>query len=246
MRELTTNSALLLSRDVISMFNYGPNGSGKTTMLKTVPDVYTIFTEQPSLGLALSGFPVKGVVVETFEELRRVTREIVEGKRAKDAKSIALDSLSDITPLVTYDHLKAERNPKNRTEWFDIKEHLKRFLIAEFLRPIIEVAKKNVYVTARAIVDTDEDTKITAGVPETIGQFRYMVRGLFDICVYSEQTVRAVKGNNVPLWELHTVQRNLFFAKDALGICESVEAPDFNAIYERFKTKKAEVLAASK
>jgi energy-coupling factor transporter ATP-binding protein EcfA2 len=246
MKELTTNSALLISRESISMLNYGPNGSGKTTMLKTVPGVYTFFTEQPSLGLALSGFPVKGVVVETFEELRRVTREIVQGTRAKDAQSIALDSLSDITPLVIYDRLKEQRNPKNRSEWFDIKEHLKRFLISEFLRPLVEVAKKNVYVTARAMVDTDEDTKVTAGVPETIGQFRFMVRGLFDVCVYSEQTVRAVKGNNVPLWELHTVQRGLFFAKDALAICAPIEPPDFNAIFEKFKSRKAAVLAESK
>lgn|SRR3990172_2462345 len=245
MIRLTTNKALLESKTTISMLNYGPNGSGKTYMIGTVPNPYNLFTERAAYGLAMKGFPVKGAVVETFEELRTEVKAIVDGKAAVGFDSICLDSLSELSGLVIKSVLGADREPKGMSEWYHIKEQLKRFLIRELINPIVDVIHKNLYVTARAAIVTDEDTKVVAGVPETIGQLAYLVRGLFDICVYSETRKRSIDGEMADVWELHTRSKGFFFAKDTLDLCNSIEEPDFGAILKKFQTKKAEMLKDS-
>jgi len=254
MLELTSNTILLQNIRNLSVFNYGPNGCGKTFMISTCPSPYVIFTEQPAIGLALNGFPVRGVVVSSLMELLQVTADIVAGRRAKEYETICLDSLSDVTQLAIKDVLKTDREPQ-RQEWYPIIDRIRRYIINDLIRGVIESAHKHLYVTARSCVkeiDNGSGMKTHVGIPDTVGQFAYMVRGLFHVCGYSESRTIAEKGYCIPAWEMHTITHGLYFAKDLLGICNPVEyyselkGPSFSKLVEKLNAKREIALQRDK
>jgi hypothetical protein len=241
------SGSLLANKTAISLFNYGPNGSGKTNMISTCPKPYSIFTEAAAIGLELRGFKVDGVVVNTFADLEQVTNEIVQGKRAVGFETICLDSISEVTDLIIPHVLGGKQIPVGISDWYHVKEKLKRYVIHDLIQGVDSI-KKNLYVTARANLKEDEASGVSAGTPDTIGQFAFVIRGLFDICGFSEQRVKAEKGNTKYVWEMHTIAHGKFYAKDTLGICDPVEyypelnGPSFSKILEKFNARKAAIL----
>jgi hypothetical protein len=242
--------SLLAGKNTLSVFNYGPNGSGKTNMISTCPKPYSIFTEKAAAGLELRGFKVDGAVVKTFADLEQVTQEILQGKRAVGYETICLDSISEVTDLVIPHVLNGKTMPTNQGEWYHVKEKLKRYVIHDLIDGV-DTIKKNLYVTARANIREDEVGGGIQGIPDTIGQFAFVIRGLFDVCGYSEQKAVSVKGNIDYIWEFHTIAYGKFFAKDTLGFCDPIEyyselkGPSFKKMLEKFQAKKALVLAAN-
>ena len=218
----------------MNIFNYGPWGSGKTWFCGTMPKPYIICTERLPQGLGIGGKQIDFVKVENMDDLNLVLTEIAAGKRAKDAQSICLDSLSDLTDLIKdYVLAQAKRRTMTMQDWGPAVDYL-RMTVRRFL----EFGKtRHIVVTARARMEKDELTGAVMGVPDTIGKFAYVVPGMFDEVFYSQQETSWVNGVQKTGWKLNTVGTANYPAKDGLGVLSPVEPNDFAVIYEKVLAK---------
>lgn len=234
MIEGTTKQASAV-QERVSTFVYGPGGSGKTRFCATFPKPYFIVTERIPRGLEVAARDIPYVKVETFEDLLLVFNQIEAGKRAVGCESICLDSLSDITPLVCDYVLRKAGKPRMALqEWGFAVDHL-RSLIRTFTATLSD--RFYVCLTALATVQKDDLTGEILGLPETIGRFAQVVPAMFDLALYSEQTVvfDPVSKQSKPTWLLHSVSHGRFKAKDGIGFMDVTEPNDMGALIAKYK-----------
>jgi hypothetical protein len=213
----------------INCLVYGPPKSGKTRFGYSFPDPYLIVTERPPNGL-ISDKPIPYVWVHTYAETRQVLTEIKSGSRAANAKSIILDSESDMTDMVKAAALQSTGEKKLSFNSWGLAIDYLRETIRTLVRDI--GTKRHVCVIARSQLDKDEVTGAITGSPETIGKFSQAIGGQFDLLFFSEQYIDP---QGKKQWRLHTSTfKNWFHAGDGLGGFLNNEEPnDFNVIYAK-------------
>jgi hypothetical protein len=213
----------------INCLVYGQPKSGKTRFGYSFPDPYLIVTERPPNGL-ISDKPLPYVLVQEYSDIQRVLSEIKCGTRAANAKSIILDSVSDMTDMVKKAALLATAEKKmTYNSWG---------LAVDYLRETMRIlareigSKKHVCVIARSQLDKDDLTGALTGSPETIGKFSQAIGGQFDLLLFSEQYTDP---QGKKQWRLHTsTYKSWFPAGDGLGGFLNPEEPnDFDVIYAK-------------
>lgn len=223
---------------VWSTLVYGPQGAGKSRFASTFPDPFFIVTERMPRSLDLKKKNIPFAKVDTFADLLEVTSNIATGNLAQSNKTIVLDSLSDITPLVTR-HVMAIKNKSQMTLelWGLAVDYLRTYV-----RQVTSFADTRfVCVTALASLMKDEWTGEILGAPETIGRFAQVVGALFDMCLYAKQDTvyNEQTRQNEPVHKLYTVGLGRFAAKDGIGCLAAEEPNDFNVLLEKYRAKLA-------
>jgi hypothetical protein len=217
---------------------YGESGSGKTTFCTTMPKPYLIVTERVPQGFDAQERKVPYVKVETFEEFMSVLDEVIAKRRAADAESICIDSLTEMTPLITNYLLRKHNKERMTLElWGIAVDHL-RTSIRRFLT---EVSKRAyTCVTALQEVSKDEYTGEIIGGVDTIGKFSGQVPAFFDLTLYTRQKTayNPTTQKSEPAWCLTCVKYGRFPAKDGLGFLLAEEPVDFSNLLTKYNIRK--------
>ncbi len=220
---------------------YGASGSGKTTFCTTMPKPYLILTERIPQSFEAEKRGVPYVKVETFEEFMSVLDEVVARKRAPDAESICIDSLTEMTPLITNYLLRKHNKERMTLElWGIAVDHLRNSI-----RRFLSEVSKRAYacVTALQAVDKDEHTGEVLGGVDTIGKFAGQVPAFFDMFLYtrSESVWNPAVQKNEPAFKMTGTKYQRFPAKDGLGFLAIEEPNDFGKLLEKYNAKKASI-----
>lgn len=219
---------------------YGQPGSGKTWFLGSMPKVYIISLDKGLKGLKLAGRDFDGCEVDTLEDLYRVIDEIIQGKRAKNAKSFALDHLTEVTDLaITSTGLRDKPNNLKRQTWGEIADHAK--IVSRKFLDIAAVRKVPVCIAAHQQVEKNDLTGNILGLPSTVGKFAGQVGGFFDMYLYARQELLPVDGDWIPTWTISTVNYQEFSAKDRTGTLDVTEPNDYPTLIAKVRERMEQV-----
>jgi phage nucleotide-binding protein len=132
----------------IKLLVYGQAGSGKTTMIKTLPNPIILSAEGGLLSLKDSDLPF--IKVGSMSELRDAYLWLVEN--AVKYQSVAIDSISEIAEVVLNHEKKNAKDP--RQAYSAMQEQM-----TDLIRAFRDLPM-HVYMTAKLEKMTDETGKI--------------------------------------------------------------------------------------
>ena len=153
-------STKTIHQDGIKILAYGAAGSGKTTLIKTLPDPVILSAEGGLLSIADEDLPF--IEVTTMEGLREVYEWLSSSDEAKQFKSVALDSITEIAEVCLANEKKVNKDP--RAAYGEMQTTM-----AEAIRMFRDLKGMNVYMTAQLSKATDEMGRVLYG-PSMPGQ----------------------------------------------------------------------------
>lgn len=211
----STNS---VHTDGIKVVVFGMSGSGKTSLIPTLPNPLIISAESGLLSIQDSNLPY--IEIDSYESLMEAYRFVVQSDEAKDFQSIAIDSISEIAELVLIHEKKV--NKDGRAAYGEMATQ-----VMEIMRAFRDIKGKNIYFSAKCEKATDETGRIlySPSMPgsKLAQQIPYLVDEVFALRVEKDQD-----GN------LHRTlmcdSDGLWLAKDRSGKLNMYEQPDLGAI----------------
>lgn len=100
-----------VSQNGVKLLIYGAAGAGKTYLIKTLPDPIILSAEAGLLSIKGSNLPY--ISINSMEELVEAYQWLTESEEAKQFKSVALDSISEIAEVVLSNEKKINKDPRN-------------------------------------------------------------------------------------------------------------------------------------
>jgi phage nucleotide-binding protein len=215
-----------ISADGIKILAYGAAGSGKTMLIKTLPDPIILSAEGGLLTLADENIPF--MEIGSMDELKEAYAWLTEDKDAKQFKSVALDSITEIAEVCLANEKKINKDP--RAAYGEMQTTM-----SEVIRLFRDLKGKNVYMTAQLSKTTDEMGRVLYG-PSMPGQKAgQSLPYAFDIVA----AMRVEKDEDgVNQRALMMESDGLWQAKHRMGAkLEAWEAPDLGEIINKIGSK---------
>jgi phage nucleotide-binding protein len=202
----------------VKLLVYGNAGSGKTSLIPTLPNPVVFSAEGGLLSIADADLPF--VEVSSYDTLMEAYRWVVESDEAKHFESIALDSISEIAEVVLNHEKKIAKDP--RQAYGSMQEQM-----ADIIRAFRDIPGKHIYFTAKCEKATDESGRIlyAPSMPgnKTGQQLPYFFDEVLALRVEKDAegvAQRALMCDSDGIWQ----------AKDRSGKLDAWEAPDLSAI----------------
>lgn len=126
---------------------YGAAGSGKTTLIPTLPNPVILSAESGLLSIKDSDLPF--IQIKTMEDLKEAYTWLIQSDEAKQFESVALDSISEIAEVVLNDAKKKLKD--GRAAYGELNDTMK-----ELIRAFRDLPGKNVYFSAKLEKSQDE------------------------------------------------------------------------------------------
>ena len=215
-----------LSADGVKLLVYGMAGAGKTTLIKTLPDVVVLSAEGGLLSLQDANLPY--IEISTMDSLKEAYEWLTSSEEANQFKSVALDSISEIAEVVLNTEKKAKVNGKlvdPRQAYGSMQEQM-----TDIIRAFRDLPGRNVYMSAKCEKTADETGRIlyAPSMPgNKIGQaLPYFFDEVLALRVERDAegiTQRALMCDSDGLWS----------AKDRSGKLSAWEAPDLGEIIRK-------------
>lgn len=201
---------------------YGHAGSGKTSLIPTLPSPIVLSAEGGLLSIADADVPF--IEITGMADLMEAYQWITESADAKGFKSVCLDSISEIAEVVLGEELK--RNKDGRAAYGELNTKM-----AELIRAFRDLPGKHVYFTAKCEKAQDEAGRMlySPGMPgksltQSLPYFFDLVMALRVEKDAEGQTHRMLMTDSDGTWQ----------AKNrAAGKLELWEAPDLSAIINK-------------
>ena len=140
-----------LAVDGVKLLVYGTAGAGKTSLIPTLPDPVVLSAEGGLLSIA--GADVPFVEVNSMQSLMDVWTWLAESDEAKQYKSVALDSISEIAEVCLSSEKKTAKDP--RQAYGAMQDHM-----GDIIRAFRDLPNRHVYFTAKVEKATDETGRI--------------------------------------------------------------------------------------
>jgi len=209
------------STNGVKVVVYGQAGTGKTSLIATLPNPIILSAEGGLLSIADSNLPY--IEITSIESLREAYKWASESEEAKNFDSIALDSISEIAEVVLNFEKKIAKDP--RQAYGALQEQM-----TDIIRAFRDLANKNVYFTAKCEKSADEAGRVMYA-PSMPGaklgqQLPYFVDEVLALRVEKDQ-------EGVPRRALMCESDGLWQAKDRSGKLSAWEAPDLGAIIKK-------------
>ena len=99
-----------ITTDGIKILAYGAAGSGKTMLIKTLPDPIILSAEGGLLTLSDEELPF--IEIGSMEQLKGAYNWLIEDKEAEQFKSVALDSITEIAEVCLANEKKINKDPR--------------------------------------------------------------------------------------------------------------------------------------
>lgn len=210
------------TRDVhasgIKVLVYGHAGSGKTSLIPTLPSPVVLSAEGGLLSIA--GVDVPYIEINSMATLKDAYEWAANSAEAAAFESVALDSISEIAEVVLSYEKKNTKDP--RQAYGAMQEQM-----SEIIRAFRDLPGRHVYMTAKLDKATDEQGRVlySPSMPgnKTGQSLPYFFDELFALRVEKD-----AEGNTVRA--LMTQPDGLWSAKDRSGKLDAWEAPDLGAI----------------
>jgi len=200
---------------------YAAAGSGKTTLIKTLPNPVILSAEGGLLSIKDSNIPY--IEVTNMESLREAYTWLTESKEAKAFQSVALDSISEIAEVVLNYEKKSSKDP--RQAYGAMQEQM-----ADLIRAFRDIPNHHVYMTAKLEKSSDEMGRVlyAPSMPgnKTGQSLPYFFDEVLALRVEKDAegvTQRALMCDSDGLW----------LAKDRSGKLSAWEAPDLGEIIKK-------------
>jgi phage nucleotide-binding protein len=205
----------------VKLLVYGNAGSGKTSLIPTLPNPVVFSAEGGLLSIADADLPF--VEVSSYDTLMEAYRWVVESDEAKHFESIALDSISEIAEVVLNHEKKIAKDP--RQAYGSMQEQM-----ADIIRAFRDIPGKHIYFTAKCEKATDESGRILYA-PSMPGNKTGQSLPYFFDEVLALRVEKDAEG--LPQRALMCDSDGIWQAKDRSGKLDGWEAPDLGAIINK-------------
>lgn len=135
----------------VKVLVYGQAGSGKTSIIKTLPDPIILSAEGGLLSIADDNLPY--VEIKTMNDLREAYTWVKESEEGSKFKSIAIDSISEIAEVVLNYEKKQTKDMRNA--YGMMQEQM-----TDLIRAFRDLKGKNVYMSAKLEKSQDETGRL--------------------------------------------------------------------------------------
>lgn len=212
-----------LKTDGVKVLVYGQAGSGKTSLIRTLPDSLVLSAEAGLLSLADCDIPF--IQITSMEALQEAYRFIYESEEAKHYQAINLDSVSEIGEVCLNEKLKHAKDP--RQAYGETQQ-----LIGDMIRAFRDLPGRHVYFSAKLEKQQDEMGRILYQPSMPGNKMGQSLPYHFDevLALRMEKdaegvTQRALMCDSDGLWQ----------AKDRSGKLDMWEAPDLGSVIQKIK-----------
>jgi energy-coupling factor transporter ATP-binding protein EcfA2 len=207
-----------LTANGVKLLVYGQAGSGKTTLIKTLPNPVVLSAEGGLLSIQDADLPY--IEIANMDDLMEAFTWCRDSNEASAFQSVALDSISEVAEVVLAHELKG--NKDGRAAYGQLNTTMQ-----ELIRSFRDLPGKHVYMSAKLEKSQDEMGKLlyNPGMPG-----KSLTQGLpyfFDE-VLALRVERDTEG--VTQRALMCDSDGIWLAKDRSGKLEAWEAPDLGAI----------------
>jgi len=202
------------SANGVKILCYGQSGAGKTTLIKTLPDVVVLSAEGGLLSIQDADLPY--LEIATMEDLREAYGWVMES----DYKSVALDSISEIAEVCLNHEKKVNKDP--RAAYGAMQEQM-----ADIIRAFRDIPGRHVLMTAKLEKTQDEMGRVLYS-PSMPGNKTGQALPYFFDEVLALRVEKDAEGNTQRA--LMCDSDGLWLAKDRSGKLSAWEGPDLGEI----------------
>ena len=207
-----------LAANGVKMLVYGNAGTGKTSLIPTLPNPVVLSAEGGLLSIQDANLPY--VEVNSYETLMEAYQWLTESDEGKSFDSIALDSISEIAEVVLNHEKKIAKDP--RQAYGAMQEQM-----AGIIRAFRDIPNKHVYFTAKCEKSQDETGRLLYA-PSMPGNKTGQSLPYFFDEVLALRVEKDADGNSQRA--LMCDSDGIWLAKDRSGKLGAWEAPDLSAI----------------
>lgn len=203
----------------VKILCYGQSGAGKTSLIKTLPDVVVLSAEGGLLSIQDADLPY--LEITSMDDLHEAYSWVLES----DHKSVALDSISEIAEVCLNTEKKAKVNGKlvdPRQAYGSMQEQM-----ADIIRAFRDIPGRHVLMTAKLEKTQDEMGRVLYS-PSMPGNKTGQSLPYFFDEVLALRVEKDAEGNTQRA--LMCDSDGLWLAKDRSGKLGTWEAPDLGAI----------------
>jgi phage nucleotide-binding protein len=129
-----------LAENGVKLLVYGAAGSGKTTLIKTLPNVIVLSAEGGLLSIQDANLPY--LEIGSMEDLREAFTWCKESKEAAGFESVVLDSISEVAEVVLHEELKKQKD--GRAAYGEMNTTMQ-----DLIRAFRDLPGKHVFMTAK-------------------------------------------------------------------------------------------------
>jgi phage nucleotide-binding protein len=209
-----------LSANGVKMLVYGQAGAGKTSLIKTLPNVVVLSAEGGLLSIQDADLPY--LEITSMADLMEAY-EWVNSAAAKDFKSVALDSISEIAEVCLNTEKKIAKDP--RQAYGAMQEQM-----ADVIRAFRDLPGRHVLMTAKLEKATDEMGRILYAPSMPGNKTGQSLPYFFDEVL----ALRVEKdADGISQRALMCDSDGLWIAKDRSGKLAGWEAPDLGEIIKK-------------
>ena len=206
----------------IKLLVYGWAGSGKTSLIPTLPSPVILNAESGLLSIKDADVPF--VSINSLDDLSEAFLWLSNSEEAKQFETVALDSISEIGQVVLADHLKNSKDPRQAygATATDLSSLVRAF----------RDLPKNVYFSAQAEKSQDETGKLLWSPAMPGNKISQQLPYFFDEVL----ALRIEKdADGLVQRALLTDSDGSWLAKDRSGKLNLWESPDLGAIINKIK-----------
>jgi phage nucleotide-binding protein len=207
-----------LSANGVKLLVYGQAGAGKTTLTATLPQPIVLSAEGGLLSIQDADLPF--IEINSMATLMEAYKWLTESAEAKNFKSVALDSISEIAEVVLNAEKKATKDP--RQAYGAMQEQM-----ADIIRAFRDLPNRHVYMSAKLEKTQDEMGRVLYS-PSMPGNKTGQALPYFFDEVLALRVEKDAEGNTQRA--LMCDSDGLWLAKDRSGKLDTWEAPDLSAI----------------
>jgi hypothetical protein len=205
----------------VKLLVYGQAGSGKTSLIPTLPDPVILSAEGGLLSIAGADLPY--LEIANMADLGSAYEWLVSSEEARQFQSVAIDSISEIAEVCLIAEKATAKDP--RQAYGAMSDN-----VAAMVRSFRDLPGKHVYMTAKLEKSQDELGRVhyAPSMPgnKTGQALPYQFDGVYALRVEKDEA-----GKNVRM--LMTDSDGLWSAKDRSGKLDQWELPDLGAVISK-------------
>lgn len=210
-----------LALDGVKLLVYGQAGGGKTSLIKTLPSPVVLSAEGGLLSIADADVPY--IEIGSMEDLREAYKWLESSAEAKEFKSVALDSISEVAEVVLNAEKKSTKD--GRAAYGEMNT-----VMTDLIRAFRDLPGRHVFMSAKLEKMQDEMGKVLYG-PSMPGKTLSQGLPYFFDEVLALRVEKDAEGNSQRA--LMCDSDGAWLAKDRSGKLAQWEAPDLGAIINK-------------
>lgn len=215
-----------LALDGVKLLVYGQAGGGKTSLIKTLPSPVVLSAEGGLLSIADADVPY--IEIGSMDDLREAYKWLESSAEAKEFKSVALDSISEVAEVVLNAEKKSTKD--GRAAYGEMNT-----VMTDLIRAFRDLPGRHVFMSAKLEKMQDEMGKVLYG-PSMPGKTLSQGLPYFFDEVLALRVEKDAEGNSQRA--LMCDSDGAWLAKDRSGKLAQWEAPDLGAIINKIGGKE--------